>query len=377
MRTSNVARFVEGELDPPGVRTILVLPPTAVASRWASLPPHRSGLGEVTSATKSEQQSCPGVALVNRADATTIKGANASVGAEVRAFQRVFLIATAVLLALSSALLIHRHSQRRESTPVAAEAGQLSSNEQASSNALLPQSKSPVIALTSPPGLEGNAGEEIRFPMSIDATEVLPARSLVAISGMPEGASFSEGRPYGITGWSLRPDETGDLRLLLPAAKFGSYDLSIELLSADGGLLGKSETRLKITYQAETLVASNPLTAVPQNIALPLPTKEASAEPPKVTTVETLTINPDTPPRAPKEVGLASPEQTAEWVLVVSSVNVHPSPNRSSKTLRVANKGTKLRVLARKRGWVQVSDPTSSVKGWVYRRYVKPSEPPA
>jgi hypothetical protein len=375
MRTSNVARFVQGEFDPPGVRTILVLPPTAVASHRAALPPHRSGLGEVTSATKLKQQSGPGVELVNRTDATTIKAANVSVGVGIRNFQHVFPIATAVLLALSSALLIDRHSQMRESTPTVAEAGQRSSNEQASSNALLPHTKAPVIVLTSPHGLEGKAGEEIRFPMSIDATEALPARSLVAISGMPEGASFSEGRPYGITGWSLRPDETGDLRLLLPAAKFGSYDLSIELLSADGGLLGKSETRLKVTYQAEPVVATDPVIAIPESFALP--TNEApnseKPEPPKVTTVKSLAINPDTPPAQV----LASPEQTAEWVLVTSAVNVHPSPNRSSKTIKVANKGTKLRVLARKRGWVQVSDPSSSMKGWVYRKYVKPSEPPA
>jgi hypothetical protein len=378
MRNSNVAQFVEGEFDPPGVRTILILhPSTAAGLRQAPQPSHRSGLGE-TSATKSEQQSGPGVAPVARAT----EGASTSAESEARAFQRVFLIATAVLLALSFALFVHRHSQLRESTPVVAEPGQLSSNEQASSNALLPQSKTPVIVLTSPPGLEGQAGEEIRFPMSIDATEALPARSLVAIGGMPEGASFSEGRPYGINGWSLRPDEIGDLRLLLPKAKFGSYDLSIELLAADGGLLGNSETRLKLIYQAKTLVASAnaSVAAVPQSFALPLPTNDINSEnpePPKVTTVETLAINPGIPPRASKEVGLPSPERTAEWVLVISSVNVHPGPNRSSKTIKVAAKGAKLRVLARKRGWVKVGDPTGSVEGWIYRRFLKPSDPPA
>jgi hypothetical protein len=55
---------------------------------------------------------------------------------------------------------------------------------------------------------------------------------------------------------------------------------------------------------------------------------------------------------------------------------MRPSPNRSSKTIKVANKGAKLRVLARKRGWVQISDQTTSVKGWVYGRFVKPAEPP-
>jgi hypothetical protein len=366
MRTSNVARFVEGELDPEGGRAVLVVhPSTAGALRRAALQPDRPHLGS----TKSEKQGGPGTP-VNRADAPKTEGTSTSVGAQ--AFQRFFLIATAILLALSSALLVQRHSQRRDSTPVAAHAGQLSSNEQASATALLPQSKAPVIVLTSPPKLEGKVGEEIRFPISIDATEALPARSLVAVSSMPEGASFSEGRPYGMTGWSLRPDEIGDLRLLLPKAKFGSYDMSIELLAGDGGLLGKSETRLRVSYENEMLVASadvSEITTSTETFALPSPENKVTSEitaSPKITTVKTLAIDPGTSPRG-----------AAEWVLVVSSVNVHPSPNRSSKTIRVAKKGVKLRVLARKKGWVQVSDPTTLVKGWVYRRFVKAAEPPA
>jgi hypothetical protein len=67
----------------------------------------------------------------------------------------------------------------------------------------------------------------------------------------------------------------------------------------------------------------------------------------------------------------------AEWVQVVNAVNVRPRPDKSSKTISVAKKGAKLRVLARNKGWVQVSDPTTSMKGWVYRGFVKPAEPPA
>jgi SH3-like domain-containing protein len=40
-------------------------------------------------------------------------------------------------------------------------------------------------------------------------------------------------------------------------------------------------------------------------------------------------------------------------------------------------KGLKLRVAARDKNWVQVSDPATSANGWIYSRFLKPTEPPA
>ena len=116
-------------------------------------------------------------------------------------------------------LLVQSQSQHKESTAVPAHAGLPPGTGDTLSNSAKPLSKNPEIVLTSPHKLEAKAGGEIGFAIAIDATEALPARSLVAISAMPEGASFSEGRPYGMTGWSLRPDEIGELRLLLPKAE--------------------------------------------------------------------------------------------------------------------------------------------------------------
>ena len=105
----------------------------------------------------------------------------------------------------------------------------------------------PEIALSSPERIEAKAGEVIEFPVAIDATEKLPSRSVLAVAAMPDGASFSEGRPYGATGWSLRPDEIGELRFRLPNAQSGAFDMRIELLAADGVVLAQSETRLNVT----------------------------------------------------------------------------------------------------------------------------------
>ena len=55
---------------------------------------------------------------------------------------------------------------------------------------------SPEIALSSPERIEVKAGEQIDFPLAIDATEKLPSRSVVAVSAMPDGASFSSLQPH-------------------------------------------------------------------------------------------------------------------------------------------------------------------------------------
>lgn len=191
------------------------------------------------------------------------------------------------------------------------------------------------VALTSPNRIEANAGEVIAFPIAIDATEALPPRSIVAITALPDGAAFSEGRPYGVSGWSLRPDEIGDLRLRLPA-RSGTSDMRLELVTGDGTVLSQSETRLSIApspAEAETVGAI--------------------------------------------ESDSSEPQAPAEWMETKTAVDMHARAQQSSETVKVAEKGIKVRVTARDKNWVQVNDPTSSVTGWIYNRFLKPTEPPA
>ena len=247
------------------------------------------------------------------------------------------------------------------------------------------------IALSSADKIEATAGEEIDFPLAIDATEALPSRSIITVSGMPDGASFSDGRPYGATGWSLRPDEIGELRLRLPAARSGASDLRIELLSADGAVLAHSESRLSIAAETVSVVESNPFKQTaradaPKSVeAVPSmprrkPVLSANAEPSvKVRTVKVVTIKPPTPTR-PHDGAYAlgeAAEAPAEWVEIVRPVDMHARPQQTSETVKVAEKGLKFRVTARDKNWVQVSDPATSTNGWIYSRFLKPTEPPA
>jgi hypothetical protein len=254
------------------------------------------------------------------------------------------------------------------------------------------------VALSSPDRIEAKAGDVIDFPVAIDATDALPVRSIIAVTALPEGATFSQGRPYGVTGWSLRPDEIADLQLRLPERGAAS-NMRLELIAADGTVLAQSETRLSIApSSADTAAvaasASNPFEQVAtaettrsiDSSSLPpqqKPAASAGAAPTvKVNTVKVVTI-PAPQPARPHDGGYAlgpppeEPRAPAEWMETKSAVDIHAKAEKSSETVKVAGKGLKLRVMARHNKWVQVTDPKTSTTGWIYNRFLTPTEPAA
>ena len=104
----------------------------------------------------------------------------------------------------------------------------------------------PEIALTADSRIEAKPGEEVPFNIAIDRVDELPARSIIAIRGIPQGATFSQGRPYGALEWSLTPDEIGDLRIHMPKGTTEGTDMRIELVGADGTTLASATTRLDV-----------------------------------------------------------------------------------------------------------------------------------
>ncbi len=65
-----------------------------------------------------------------------------------------------------------------------------------------------------------------------------------------------------------------------------------------------------------------------------------------------------------------------EWVALSSYANVRAAPSSTAETIKIAEKGAKLRVAGRKGNWVQVTDPATSETGWVYSRYVEETPSP-
>jgi hypothetical protein len=116
----------------------------------------------------------------------------------------------------------------------------------------------PPVTLSSPESVVSEAGKETAFAISLDSAENLPPRSIITIRGLPEGTSFSAGRPYGETEWSLRPDEIRGLRLKLPASASGRRALSVNVVAADGTMIASSSTRLDIAPDPKAALIVRP-----------------------------------------------------------------------------------------------------------------------
>jgi len=252
------------------------------------------------------------------------------------------------------------------------------------------------VALSSPDRIEANAGEAAEFPIAIDATETLPARSIVAVTALPQGASFSAGRPFGDSGWSLRPDEIDGLSLQLPAQS-GASPIRLELIAGDGTVLAQSETQVMIAPPPAEIAAVASIESAPQDeIAKAEPAEFVADSPPvperkptslaatalPVRTVKVVTIEPPKPTRPHDGAyALGSPADAAqapgEWMETKTAVDMHAKAQQSSETVKVAEGGVKMRVTARDKNWVQVNDPKSSTTGWIYNRFLQPADPPA
>jgi hypothetical protein len=330
----------------------------------------------------------------------------------------------------------------------------------------------PDIALTAPVKLVAKAGDEVGFDVTLDTDEALPSRSLIAIRALPDGATFSQGRPYGESEWSLRPDEIGDLRLRLPPSATGGSDIHTDLVAADGTILASAVTRLDIapdpkqalilradesgrvddliahgqkmidvgyfagarayfkraaeagsgeaalllcaTYDQAFIdkIGAQGIKADPKEAAawferakaLGITDGEARlaelrgavahpAAPPPPALPSALPAPPAPPPAPTGATSAAAaaipmnsvsvtdppgkvPAGKEEWVELSSYANLRKEPSSNAESIKVAGKGTKLRVASRKGNWVQVTDPATSEVGWVYSRFVEAAPSP-
>ncbi len=116
----------------------------------------------------------------------------------------------------------------------------------------------PAVALTAPATLAAEAGKAVPFPIALDGTDALPPRSIITVSGLPAGSTFSAGRPYGQTEWSLRPDEIGDLTLALPDTASGVAKLELGLVAPDGRIIASTDTSLTIAADPKSALVLRP-----------------------------------------------------------------------------------------------------------------------
>ena len=267
----------------------------------------------------------------------------------------------------------------------------------------------PSPVLTAPAVLEATAGETILLPIALDGTDKVLAHSTIAISGLPQGSTLSDGRPYGETVWKLERDEIGDLHLVLPNDAGGQAKLTIQLIAPDARVVADAEILLQIATVSQHSLPQN---AEPRDDAGLVPAIVPGVSPEivdaqvlhegaeahvgpvlrdaKPSAAATEKEEDRVPPRVVQSQARA-PAKTinanvgTDEIKTSVFVNLRHGPSPSAAVIRVVAKGTKLRVLARKGLWVQVTEPTTSEKGWIYTgnaippdttKASAPSEPP-
>jgi hypothetical protein len=248
-------------------------------------------------------------------------------------------------------------------------------------------SATPPPVLTAPARLEATVGEDVIFPIALDGTDGVPARSIIAISGLPKGSTFSSGRSYGETEWNLKPDEIGDLHLVLPNTASGRSKLTINLIAPDEAVLASTETILLLASAPEGSL-QRAAEAGSGDAAADLVNQEPNLIGTAVLDVKPQLTEPQTwhergqapSPKKAKENPLQSPRNSpakttianvdANWIVPSVFVNLREGPSPSAAVISVVAKGAKLRVIERKRHWVQVTNPETSEKGWIYTGHV-------
>jgi hypothetical protein len=218
--------------------------------------------------------------------------------------------------------------------------------------------------LSAPSIVEAIIGQDMRFPIAIDATDGIPASSKIVVKGLPPGSKLSNGRPVGDTEWSLKPDEIGDLHLMLRDNVIDESTLTIQLVTHDGHVLADTATIVKRAIEPEASAVLTRTGAQPMDI-------QASSEEARQPEAAEKPMMPEasTADAAPLSAGNTKAENDdvgAKWVRPSASVNLRKGPSSSASIISVVERGTKLRAIARKKGWVQVSNPVTSEKGWIY-----------
>jgi hypothetical protein len=289
----------------------------------------------------------------------------------------------------------------------------------------------PPIGLALPDSISAEAGQETPFAIAIDEADTLPSRSIIAIRGLPEGVTFSSGRPYGETEWTLRPDEIGDLSFTLPATASGERSLNVELVAADGTTIASASTTLRISSDpiavAKQVAEDGPrideLMAHGQKMievgylagargyfrrAADAGSAEAAFalgttyDPAFIKEIGAQGIKPDMAqarvwyeqaeklgdkdaqaklleldgsPAVETKPAPAADDQP-EWIKVSGPVNVRAAPTPQAETIKVAQQGARYQATGREGRWVQITDPKTAEVGWIYDRYVAPSDAP-
>lgn len=247
-----------------------------------------------------------------------------------------------------------KETERMAATPAAP---QPEHSSPPAAQAAAPPAFSPV--LTAPNVLDAAQGESVSFPIALDGTDGVPEESVIVIKGLPPGSTLSDGYSSGPMEWRLRPDAIGDLRLAVEDAAPGETTLLVQLVAPDAKIIATASTTLRT--RSEPGPNPDPFDIAQAARALDIEARAPEAGLEEKFVVETASIDtvplPDRRPEPPGE---------SNWIRPTAWVNLRESPSPSAAVVTIVPKGVKLRIIGRKRSWVQVNNPATSQSGWIY-----------
>jgi hypothetical protein len=154
---------------------------------------------------------------------------------------------------------------------------------------------------------------------------------------------------------------------LVGAAIYGAILLSYDLLPHDPGAnvftgqsLGNPEDRELRSWGTDLPALAS------SNSQEPLPLHEAASTAASPSRVSSSTNSQSD----------GTGYQAVEWARVAFAAKVHSDASVSSPTLRFYLPGMALRVVSRQNDWIQVADPVSGERGWVFEQYLVPADGP-
>jgi hypothetical protein len=86
---------------------------------------------------------------------------------------------------------------------------------------------------------------------ALDGTDAVPPSSIIVIRGLPQGSRLSTGQRHGEMEWTLKPDEIGDLHLVLPPFAVGESKLTIQLVAPGDRIVADAATTLRLIADRE------------------------------------------------------------------------------------------------------------------------------
>jgi Bacterial SH3 domain len=176
-----------------------------------------------------------------------------------------------------------------------------------------------------PPPQQPEQSQESQAPVirSVVTTPILlppPARDTIAADEMTSAL------PREAVADLQETEQTGSLAVSVPDEPLGAAATGTDYEAQDLAAVATEETR------------SDSSAVLPE--PMPLPTRR---------------------PAPPSEDAA-----DASWIKATAYVNLRSAPSSGASVVAVVAKGSKLRAITRKRGWVQATDPATSSTGWIY-----------